>query len=244
MRALGIDIGGTGIKAAPVDTGRGELLAERRRVATPDPPTPELVSDVVRELISALDLDGPVGATFPGVVRQGIIRTAANLDAAWVGIDAEELFGDVAGCPVAVLNDADAAGLAEVAVGAGRDRSGTVLVVTLGTGIGSALFVGGVLVPNTELGHVEVRGLEAEQRASNAVREERGLSWRQYAKRLDEVLKVYENLVDPDLIVVGGGISKRADDFVGHLTLRTEVVPATLRNDAGMIGAAMAAAGR
>lgn len=242
MRALGIDIGGTGIKGAPVDAARGELLADRRRILTPEPPTPDLVAGVVGDLAGLFDRERAVGCTFPGVVSHGVVRTAANLDKSWIGIDAAALFSSAAGRPVVVLNDADAAGMAELAFGAARGRSGTVLVVTLGTGIGSALFVEGVLVPNTELGHVEIRGTEAEERASNTAREEQGLSWKQYAKRLDEVLGTYERLLSPDLIVIGGGISKRADEFLPHLTLSTEVVTAALRNEAGIVGAAMAGA--
>jgi polyphosphate glucokinase len=186
---------------------------------------------------------GPVGITFPGVVDQGIVRTAANVDKAWIGTNARELFGKATGLAARVLNDADAAGVAEMRFGAGADEQGTVLMLTFGTGIGSALFVDGVLVPNTEFGHIEVHGQEAEKRASELVREEDGLSWGKWAGRVDEYLERMEMLLSPRLIIIGGGVSRKSGKFLPLLTgLRARVVPAAMHNDAGIVGAAMTGA--
>jgi polyphosphate glucokinase len=240
---LGIDIGGTGIKAAPVDTATGELTAERQKIATPHPSTPGAVSAVVADLVRDFSWNGPVGITFPGVVVDGVIRTAANVDKKWIGTDARKQFSAATKLPVGVINDADAAGLAEVRFGAGRNVPGTVLLLTFGTGIGSALFTDGVLVPNTEFGHIEVRGKDAEKRASEIVREDRDLSWEQWAGRVSEYLEHVEGLLSPKLIILGGGVSRKADKFVPLLTkLQAPVVPATMHNDAGIVGAAMAGA--
>lgn len=241
MDRLGIDIGGTGIKGAPVDVSTGALLAERRRIETPQPATPETVAEEVAEIVGAFGWTGPIGATFPAIVRDGVVLSAANVDGSWVGTDAAALFGEATGCPVTVLNDADAAGVAEIAFGAGRDRAGVVLLLTFGTGIGSALFTDGRLVPNTELGHLEVRGEDAERRAANSVREEHDLSWKQWAARVDEYLEVVEALFSPDLIIIGGGVSKKHEKFLPYLEVATPVVPAVLLNQAGIVGAAMAA---
>jgi polyphosphate glucokinase len=239
---LGIDIGGTGIKAAPVDLEAGTLVAERVRVDTPDPSLPEAVASAVAELVVDFGWTGPAGITFPGVVDEGIIRTAANVDKAWVGTDARELFGKATGLAVRVINDADAAGLAEMRFGAGAGERGTALMLTLGTGIGSALFINGTLVPNTELGHIEIRGKEAEKRASEMVREQEDLSWGKWAERVDEYLHYLEKLLSPKLIIIGGGVSRRSDKFLPLLTgLRARVVPAALHNDAGIVGAATVA---
>jgi polyphosphate glucokinase len=241
-QVLGIDIGGTGVKAAPVDTATGTLLAERRKLATPNPATPDAVQEVVVELVEDFGWTGPAGITFPGVVTNGQIRTAANLDPSWIGVQADEWFAGATKLAVTVLNDADAAGLAEMKFGAGKGKGGTVLMLTLGTGIGSALFTEGVLVPNTEFGHIEIRGKDAEKRASEHVREEEDLSWGKWAGRVDEYLEHMEALLSPALIIIGGGISKKSAKFLPLLTgLRAEVVPATMLNDAGIIGAAMAA---
>ncbi len=239
---LGIDIGGSGIKGAPVDVAAGTLTAERHRIETPQPSTPEAVAATVAEIVRVFDWSGPIGATFPAIVQHGVIRSAANVDQGWIGTDADQVFTAATGCPVTVLNDADAAGLAEVAFGAGRDVAGVVLLLTFGTGIGSALFVDGRLVPNTELGHLEVDGRDAESRAAASVREEHDLSWKHWAKRVDEYLEVVEALFSPDLIIIGGGVSKKADKFLDLLEIDTEVVPAQLLNEAGIVGAAMAAA--
>lgn len=239
---LGIDIGGTGIKAAPVDVAAGRLLSERVKLPTPSPPVPDQVAQVIRQLVDQFGWSGPVGITFPGVVSGGVIRTAANLVPAWIGIDAVRFFGEAARQPATVLNDADAAGLAEVRVGAGKGQRGTVLMLTFGTGIGSALFYNDALVPNTEFGHIEIRGKDAEARASERAREAGDLSWDKWADRVDTYLDKMEALLSPDLIIIGGGISRKSDKFLPKLTLRARVVPAALHNDAGIVGAAMAAA--
>jgi len=238
---LGIDIGGTGIKAAPVDVTAGELTAERIKIDTPHPPVPDAVGPVVKQLVTHFKWTGPVGMTFPGVVTQGVIRTAPNLDPSWIGVNAAEFFSSTASVPVSVINDADAAGLAEMKFGAGKDQPGTVLMLTLGTGIGSALFYNGVLIPNTEFGHIEIHGEDAEKRASEHAREIEDLSWSKWAGRLDTYLDKMEALLWPDLIIVGGGISRKSDKFLPRLSLRATIVPAALHNDAGIVGAAMTA---
>jgi polyphosphate glucokinase len=243
MHALGIDIGGSGIKAAPVDTDTGKLLAPRQKITTPRPAVPDALADVVKQLNTAFSWSGPVGITFPGVVTDGEIRTAANLDPAWIGVDAGELFGKATGNQVRVLNDADAAGVAEMTFGAGVGQHGTVLMLTFGTGIGSALFTEGVLVPNTEFGHIEIHGHDAETRASEHAKELHDLSWGKWAGRVDEYLQHMEALISPGLIIVGGGISKESEKWVPRLTgIRARIVPATLLNDAGIVGAAMSTA--
>ena len=239
---LGIDIGGTGMKAAPVDVSSGRLTAERIKLPTPQPAAPEPMAPIVRELVEHFSWTGPVGVTFPGVVMGGTICTAANVDASWIGVHGPTLLGEAAGVPVTVLNDADAAGIAEMRFGAGVDVPGTVLMLTFGTGIGSALFYNGVLVPNTEFGHIEMHGKDAELRASERAREVEDLSWGKWAGRVDSYLDKMEQLLSPDLIIIGGGISKKSGKFLPKLTLRAKVVPASLLNDAGIVGAAMAAA--
>jgi len=244
MHVLGIDIGGSGMKAAPVDVTTGKLLADRQKLETPRPALPDSVAVVVKQLTTAFSWSGPVGITFPGVVTDGVTRTAANLDPAWIGLDAASLFSKATGGQVRVLNDADAAGVAEVKFGAGVGQKGTVLMLTFGTGIGSALFTEGILVPNTEFGHIEIRGQDAEKRASERAKELHDLSWGKWAGRVDEYLQHIEALLSPNLIIVGGGISKQSDKWVPRLTgIRARIVPATLLNDAGIVGAAMAGAG-
>jgi polyphosphate glucokinase len=238
---LGIDIGGTGIKAAPVDLETGTMLSERVKLDTPRPAAPAAVASVVSGLVRRFAWTGPAGITFPGVVTDGVIRTAANVDKTWIGTDARELFATAAGLAVSVINDADAAGLAEMRFGAGAGQKGTVLMLTLGTGIGSALFIDGILVPNTEFGHIEIRGKEAEKRASEIVREELELSWGKWAGRVDEYLGHMEKLLSPRMIIIGGGVSRKSDKFLPLLTgLTAAVVPAAMHNDAGIVGAAMA----
>lgn len=242
MDVLGIDIGGTGIKAAPVDVSTGTLTRPRVKVPTPHPALPGAIADVVADLVRDLGWSGPAGLTFPGVVIGGVTHTAANLDPAWIGMDARALFTKATGLGVSVLNDADAAGLAEMKWGAGAGMAGTVLMLTFGTGIGSALFTDGVLVPNTEFGHIEIRGRDAEKRASEHARELHDLSWGTWAGRVDEYLDRLEALIAPELIIIGGGISRKAGKFVPLLTsLRARIVPAAMHNDAGLVGAAMAA---
>ncbi|GAA3195259.1 MULTISPECIES: polyphosphate--glucose phosphotransferase [Streptomyces] len=244
MKVFGVDIGGSGIKGAPVDLERGELAEPRHKVLTPQPATPGAVADSVREVVAHFGWTGPVGATFPGVITDGVTRTAANVDKGWIGTDAAQLLtGRLGGdCPVTLLNDADAAGLAEMRYGAGRGRRGTVIVLTLGTGIGSAVFTGGRLVPNTELGHLELNGHDAETRAATSAKDTEGLSWSHWARRLRKYLAHVEMLFSPELFVLGGGVSRKADKFLPLLDgIRAEIVPARLRNDAGIVGAAMAA---
>ena len=243
MQVLGIDIGGSGIKGALVDVERGTLRSERVRIATPQPSKPPAVARVVGEIARSFAWRGPVGCTFPAIMKQGVAHSASNVDASWIGTDAAKLFHRATHRQVTVLNDADAAGLAEVRFGAGRARRGVVLVLTVGTGIGSALFVDGCLVPNTELGHVEVHGVKAEHRASDRVRKEKGLGWKRWSRRLDEVLRHLEFLFSPDLIIVGGGVSKQHDRYLHLLRVKAPVVPAELRNEAGIVGAALAACG-
>jgi polyphosphate glucokinase len=239
---LGIDIGGSGIKAAPVDTDTGQLLAERQKLDTPQPATPEAVVAVVADLVKSCAWSGQAGVTFPGVVAGGIIRTAANLDSSWIGANGVNVFGQATGLDVKLLNDADAAGVAEMKFGAGKGERGTVLMLTLGTGIGSALFIDGILVPNTEFGHIELHGKDAEKRASDHAREAEELHWGAWAERVDEYLRHMEALLSPDLIIIGGGVSRKSDKFLPKLTgLRARLVTAALHNDAGIVGAAMAA---
>ncbi len=241
MDVLGIDIGGSGIKAAPADVTTGTLSGERIKIPTPRPAVPDAIADAVRSVVAEFSWPGPVGITFPGVVADGVIRTAVNLDPAWVGRNARDLFSAATGLPVQVLNDADAAGQAEMRFGAGVGEQGTVVMLTFGTGIGSALFRAGVLVPNTEFGHIEIRGKDAEQRASERARELHDLDWAHWAGRVDEYMTHLEALLWPDLFIVGGGVSRKADKFLPLLDgLHARVVPAAMHNDAGIVGAALA----
>ncbi|MBS0658008.1 MAG: ROK family protein [Verrucomicrobia bacterium] len=244
MNLLGIDIGGTGIKGAPVDLAAGRLRHERHRIDTPQPSTPEAVAAVVAEIVQHFGGAQRVGITFPGVVKHGVVSTAANVDKGWVNCDADGLFTAKTGLPVHVMNDADAAGVAEVRYGAGRGAKGVVLMVTLGTGIGTALFLDGKLVPNSELGHIEVRGKDAEKRASERVRETKELSWKRWGNAVGEYLGRLDALLSPDLFIIGGGVSKKADKFFPFIAKHTKVkvVPAELQNDAGIVGAALIAA--
>jgi polyphosphate glucokinase len=239
---LGIDIGGSGIKAAPVDTDTGQLVTERQKLDTPQPATPDAVIAVVSDLVKSCSWSGKAGITFPGVVIGGTIRTAANLDSSWVGTDGVDTFGRATGLNITLLNDADSAGVAEMKFGAGKGERGTVLMLTLGTGIGSALFIDGILVPNTEFGHVELHGKDAEKRASEHAREAEDLHWGAWAERVDEYLLHMEALLSPDLIIIGGGVSRKSGKFLPKLSgLHARIVPAALQNDAGIVGAAMAA---
>ena len=243
MRGLiGVDIGGSGIKGATVDSRRGVLTSERIRVPTPQPAIPEAVVAATAGVIAALGPDeGPVGIGLPSPIVDGVAMAAANIDKSWVGVNAVEAFSEAVGRPCTVLNDADGAGLAEIRFGAGKGVKGVVLMLTLGTGIGSALFVDGALVPNLELGHIEIRGKDAERRASAGARERRGLSYVDWAPLLDEYLDAVDRLIWPDLIILGGGISKRAEKFVPLLSARPPVLAAALRNEAGIVGAAVRA---
>jgi len=240
---FGIDIGGSGMKAAVVDLDTGALLSERRRIPTPRPATPPAMADVVRTLVGRLGWDEALGVAFPAIVRHGVVELAANIDASWIGVDAHRLFSEVCGHRVTLLNDADAAGIAEMRFGAGRGRDGVVLMLTFGTGIGSGLFVDGLLVPNTELGHVELGGHDAESRASAAARERDGLGWVEWAPRVERYLRHLEMLFSPDLFIVGGGASKVADAWLPRIEIDTEIVPAQTANNAGIVGAALVGAG-
>ena len=243
-KALGIDVGGSGIKAALVDLDAGAFIGERIRVETPHPATPEAVVKVTADLVAQFDHDGPIGIGFPSPIVGGVTTMAANIDPLWVGAQAEQRFGDALGAPVTVINDADAAGLAEATYGAAKDVPGVVILLTLGTGIGSALIHNGVLVPNTEMGHIQVRGKDAERRAAASVREDHDLSWHKWANHLSEVIDVIDHLFWPDLVLLGGGVSRKADKFVPLLEVRPPVRAATLQNAAGIVGAATAAAAR
>lgn len=242
MNILGIDIGGSGIKGAIVDVKTGEMTTERQRIDTPTPSTPEAVAQVVAELVQQLNYQGPIGCTFPAIVQHGVMLTAANVDPSWIGTNGETIFQEATGCPVHVLNDADAAGVAEMRFGAGRNRQGVVIMLTFGTGIGSAIFLNGQLLPNTEFGHMKIRGKDAEHRAAARIRSEKDLSWKDWSKRVNEFLQQMEFLFSPDLFIIGGGVSKKFDKFAAHLKVRAELQPAQLLNEAGIIGAAMSAA--
>lgn len=241
-RGFGVDIGGSGIKGGLVDLNAGVLIGDRVRIDTPRPATPQAVGEVAGRVVEHFGWTGEVGLTLPAVILGGVARTAANIDPSWIGTQTREALGRHIPGPVEVLNDADAAGLAEVRYGAARDVAGVVLVLTFGTGIGSALFVGGRLVPNTELGHIEVGGEDGEAVAAASVRERLELSWPEWATRVEQYLQRLERFLWPDLIVVGGGVSKKADKWLPLISHRSPIVPAQLQNAAGIVGAALAAA--
>lgn len=241
MKILGIDIGGSGIKGAPADVNKGALAAKRHRIPTPQPSKPEAVADVVAEIVRHFEWQGPVGCTFPAVVKDGVTYSAANVHDDWICTNGQKLLTKTTGCPVLLINDADGAGIAEMQFGAGKGHDGVVIMLTFGTGIGSAIFVNGQLVPNTEFGHMEVRGKDAEDRAADRIRKKKDLSWKKWAARVDEFLTRMEDLFSPDLFIIGGGVSKKHQKFLPRLHTRAVVVPAQLRNEAGIIGAAIAA---
>jgi polyphosphate glucokinase len=244
-RGFGIDIGGSGIKGALVDLRKGQLIDERLRIDTPQPSTPEAVAEVVEQVVQHFDWSGPIGITLPAVIKNGVARTAANIDPSWIGADAQKLFAaklDRHADEIVMLNDADAAGIAEVRFGDADSQRGVTALLTFGTGIGSALFQDGVLIPNTEFGHLEVDGHDAEKRAAASIKDNEGLSYEDWAKRVNRYLSVLENLIWPDLFIVGGGISKKSELWVPLLDTRTKIEVASLRNHAGIVGAATAAA--
>jgi polyphosphate glucokinase len=247
-RAIGIDVGGSGIKAAVVDVDGGQLVSERLRVPTPNPSTPEAVvasiSRLVKRLVKSGGLDDsvPVGVGLPGVCIDGALRFAGNIDQAWIDFPVVDRLSKVLKRPIFIINDADAAGIAEMRFGVGKGRTGTVIFLTLGTGVGSGVFTDGVLVPNTEFGQMEIRGRAAEKRSAAASRVRRGLSWKAWATDLDEHLDRIQQLMWPNLLILGGGVSKSPEKYIPRLTVKCEVVPAALRNDAGIIGAAIVAA--
>ena len=242
MKVLGIDVGGTGIKGAPVELPSAEILAEHLHLPTPQPATPGAVTSAIKKMIQHFQFSGPVGVGFPGVMRDGVVETAVNLSPSWVGKQAEKIFKKATRLPFTVINDADAAGLAEMHHGAGRKEKGTVVMITLGTGIGSAVFINGVLVPNTEFGHLTLRGRDAETIASAKAREVHNWSWKKWSKRVREYLHLVDRLINPDLIIVGGGVSQRAEKWLPRASkgVKAKVVPAKLHNEAGIVGAAMA----
>lgn len=243
MTVLGIDFGGSGIKGALVDENSGEMTTERFRLDTPEGAKPEDVAQVVREIAEHFEWKGRIGVGLPGVVLHGVVHTAANIDPSWIGTNSEQLFSKVTGCPSYVVNDADAAGVAEMKYGVGKHTpKGVVMFLTLGTGIGSALFIDGRLVPNTELGHLEIRGKDAERRASDATRKRKGLGWEDWAVRLQEYLQRLDALFWPDLFILGGGVSKESSNYLPYIKVRAPVIPAELLNQAGIIGAAIYAA--
>lgn len=242
MKVLGIDIGGSGIKGAPVDIENGDLVQERHRIPTPQPSEPKAVAEAVAAVVRHFNWDGPVGCTFPAIVQRGVVHSAANVDKSWIGTDGKALLEESTGCPIVLLNDADAAGIAEMAFGAGKGNSGVVMILTLGTGVGSAIFTEGALLPNTELGHLIIRGKDAELRTSDRAREENEWSWKAWTKRVNEHLAYIEALFSPDLFIIGGGVSKQHDQFFHMLATRAPLVPAAFRNEAGIVGAALAAA--
>ncbi|MFQ4150452.1 ROK family protein [Arthrobacter sp. LAPM80] len=246
---IGIDIGGTGIKGGIVDIETGDILGERYRIPTPTPSTPQAVAKVVKDIVEELmtrehapSKKAPVGITFPAIISHGIARSAANVDQSWIDADVDKIFSEELGRDVQVMNDADAAGLAEARYGAGKDIKGTVLVITLGTGIGSAFIFNGKLVPNVELGHLEIDGVDAETKASASARARDDISWDEYAVRLQRYFSHVEFLFSPELFIIGGGISKRSEDYLPQLKLRTKIITAELKNNAGIVGGALQAA--
>lgn len=239
MEVLGIDIGGSGIKGAPVDIEKGILLAERHRIPTPQPATPEAVAHTVKELVEHFNWKGEIGCGFPSVVRHGIIRTASNIDDSWIGVHAGELFSKITNCPTLLVNDADAAGMAEMSFGSARNRKGTVIMVTVGTGIGTAIFTRGQLLPNTEFGHIILKGKVAEKIASDAARKRDDLNWKEWGSRFNKYLARMEFLFSPDLFIIGGGASKKFEKYIKYINVEAEIISAELKNEAGIIGAAL-----
>ncbi len=238
-KILGIDIGGSGVKGAIVDTKKGVLLTERFRIPTPQPATPEAVAKVITKIANHFQWKGPIGVGFPGVIQQGIARTAANVDDSWIDKNLNKLFSKATGCKVHVVNDADAAGMAEVKFGAGKGVKGTIILITVGTGLGTVIFINGKLVPNLEFGHLMLHGADAELYASDAARSKHDMDWDTWAGRFNEYLLRIEELTWPDKIIIGGGASKKGEKFFPFLTTKAPVVPAKLMNEAGIVGAAL-----
>lgn len=241
MEILGIDIGGSGIKGAVVDTETGQLLSERKRIPTPQPATPDAMLSTVAELVDFFGWKGPIGCGFPAAVQNEIVRTASNIDKSWIGLNAAKKIESLTGCHTHVVNDVDAAGLAEMKYGAGKEQKGVTIMLAAGTGIGSAIFIDKTLVPNMELGFIHVKGMPGEYYAANSVRENEKLSWEEWAKRFNEYLLRLESLFWPDLFILGGGVSKKFEEFSQYFDIKTKIVPALTRNHAGIIGAALAA---
>ncbi len=240
-KILGIDIGGTGIKGSIVDVVSGEVVSKRVRILTPKPATPAAVAEKVKELVDELNWKGDIGCGFPAVVMNGIVKTATNIDKSWIGVDIEKLLSDYTDCNVSVVNDADAAGMAEIHFGKPEFKKGIVILLTIGTGIGSALFVNGVLVPNSELGFARMHGMISEKYASNIVRKNQDLSWKVWGKRLNEYLQYIEEMFWPDIILIGGGVSKKIEQYEKYINIKAEFMSASMKNVAGVVGAAMCA---
>ncbi|VAW42795.1 Polyphosphate glucokinase [hydrothermal vent metagenome] len=243
MITLGIDIGGSGIKGALVDTGKGEMVTDRLRILTPQPSEPQAVMNVLQQIVTHFHYSGPMGVGLPGIVINGVVRSAANIDKSWIGFPGQQAMVEATGCPVMLANDADVAGVAEMRFGAGKGQSGVVMIFTLGTGIGSAMFINGRLIPNTELGHLYLRNQkkDAENQAAGRIREEENLSWEAWGRRLDSYFKHIEFIFSPELIIIGGGVSKKHAKFLPYIDIRVPIVPAMLRNEAGIVGAAVLA---
>lgn len=241
MNVLGIDVGGSGIKGAIVDTKTGELVTERFRLDTPQPADPDVVAETVKKVVEHIGWEGPIGCGFPAVVREGFVKTASNISKKWINVSAAELFSEVTGCPVKVMNDADVAGIAEMTFGAGKGVAGSVVMITIGTGLGSALFRNGILFPNTEFGHFKLKGDIAERYAADSARKREDLSWKKWGKRFNQYLEEVELLLTPDLIILGGGASKKFERYEDEIEIETKVVTAELLNEAGIVGAALSA---
>jgi polyphosphate glucokinase len=241
QKILGIDIGGSGIKGAPVNVKNGKILKERFRIETPEPSSPKAIAEAIVQIVKHFKWKGLIGCGFPGVIQRGFVRTAANVDKSWIDTNINKLLSDATGLPVYAINDADAAGLAEMKFGAGKDKKGVVLLLTVGTGIGTVLFSNGKLVPNLEMGHIELNGMDAEKQCSDAVRKDLDLSWEEWAKKFNEYLLAIHALLWPDMIILGGGASKKTDKFLDFLKIKAKIVPAKLLNEAGLVGAAIAA---
>jgi len=241
MNVLGIDVGGSGIKGAIVDTKTGELVTERFRLDTPQPADPDVVAETVKKVVEHIGWEGPIGCGFPAVVREGFVKTASNISKKWINVSAAELFSEVTGCPVKVMNDADVAGIAEMTFGAGKGVAGSVVMITIGTGLGSALFRNGILFPNTEFGHFKLKGDIAERYAADSARKREDLSWKKWGKRFNQYLEEVELLLTPDLIILGGGASKKFERYEDEIEIDTKVVTAELLNEAGIVGAALSA---
>jgi polyphosphate glucokinase len=239
MEVLGIDIGGSGIKGAPVDIEKGILLAERHRIPTPKPATPDAVAETVKQIVDHFNWKGEIGCGFPAVIRHGIIRTASNIDKSWIGVRAGELFTKITGCPTLLVNDADAAGMAEMSFGSAKNHNGTVIMVTVGTGIGTAIFTRGQLLPNTEFGHIILKGSVAETIASDAARKRDDLNWKDWGLVFNKYLARMEFFCSPDLFIIGGGASKKFEKYIKYLNVEADIVAADLKNEAGIIGAAL-----
>jgi len=241
MKVLGIDVGGSGIKGAVVDTENGQLITDRYRITTPKPATPKAVSKAVQKIVNRFDWRGKVGCGFPAVIQHGIVRTASNIDKSWIGVNAVNLFQESIQCETTVINDADAAGMAEMRFGAGKDNNGMVIIITVGTGIGTSIFSNQTLLPNTELGHIIMDGKIAEDYVSDVIRKDADLSWKKWSNRFNKYLLELERLFWPDLIIIGGGASKKHEKFFDFLSIRTKILSARLQNEAGIVGAALAA---